>query len=54
LADLLAGMQKRDDVVGVYYFSPEFWFSGELWRPFALFDGEGHARPALESFSIGQ
>lgn len=51
LKDLLAGMHARDDVIGVYYFSPDFWFSGELWGPFALFDGEGQARPAVASFA---
>jgi hypothetical protein len=51
LKDLLAGMRTRDDVIGIYYFSPEFWFSGELWGPFALFDGEGKARPAIASFN---
>ena len=50
VADLLQGMQARGDVVGVYYFSPEFWFAGELWGPFALFDGAGRARPAVASF----
>jgi hypothetical protein len=43
-------MQARGDVVGVYYFSPDFWFSGELWGPLALFDGDGKARPAVVSF----
>jgi len=52
LKDLLAGMRTRDDVIGIYYFSPEFWFSGELWSPFALFDSEGKARPAIASFNI--
>jgi arabinogalactan endo-1,4-beta-galactosidase len=42
-SDFLAGMKARSDVVGVYYFSPDFYFSGELWGPFALFDSEGVA-----------
>jgi arabinogalactan endo-1,4-beta-galactosidase len=50
VADLLQGMQARGDVMGVYYFSPDFWFAGELWEPFALFDGEGRARLAVASF----
>ncbi len=50
VSDLLAGMRARSDVVGVYYFSPEFWFAGEVWGPFALFDGDGVARPAVGSF----
>ncbi len=50
LADFLTGMRRRNDVVGAYVFGPEFWFSGEVWSPFALFDGEGKARPALASF----
>jgi arabinogalactan endo-1,4-beta-galactosidase len=54
LKDLLAGMRTRDDVIGIYYFSPEFWFSGELWSPFALFDSDGKARPAIASFNTGR
>ncbi|MFC1945741.1 glycosyl hydrolase 53 family protein [Chloroflexota bacterium] len=49
LADLLKSMRSRPDVLGVYLFSPEFWFSGELWGPFSLFDGNGEARPAIGS-----
>ena len=52
VADLLQGMQARGDVAGVYYFSPDFWFSGELWGPSALFDGDGKARPAVASFGV--
>jgi arabinogalactan endo-1,4-beta-galactosidase len=52
LADLLATMYNRGDVLGVYYFGPDFWFSGELWGPFALFDSKGEARPAMASFDI--
>ena len=51
LADLLRAMSQRGDVIGVYYFSPGFWFSGELWGPFALFDGRGQARPSVASLS---
>ncbi|MBU0492543.1 MAG: arabinogalactan endo-1,4-beta-galactosidase [Chloroflexi bacterium] len=51
LADFLAAMRARGDVLGVYYFSPGFYFSGELWGPLALFDGEGRARPAIASFA---
>jgi arabinogalactan endo-1,4-beta-galactosidase len=51
-ADLLAGMRARGDVLGVYYFSPSFYSSGELWAPFALFDSTGQARPAIASFAI--
>ncbi len=50
LADLLTGMRRRKDVVGVYVFSPDFWFSGEIWSAFALFDEEGQVRPAMASF----
>jgi arabinogalactan endo-1,4-beta-galactosidase len=50
LADLLAGMRRRKDVVGVYVFGPDFWFSDEIWGPFALFDEEGRVRPAMASF----
>jgi arabinogalactan endo-1,4-beta-galactosidase len=50
LADFLAAMRARGDVLGVYYFSPGFYFGGELWGPLALFDGEGRARPAVASF----
>lgn len=50
LADFLNGMRDRSDVVGVYVFSPDFWFSGEVWSAFALFDDQGRARPAVASF----
>ncbi|MCJ7823581.1 MAG: arabinogalactan endo-1,4-beta-galactosidase, partial [Anaerolineales bacterium] len=53
LADFLTDMRIRADVVGAYYFSPTFYWSGELWGPFALFDAEGEARPALGAFSAG-
>jgi arabinogalactan endo-1,4-beta-galactosidase len=52
LSDMLKGMRSRGDVLGVYVFSPGFWFSGDLWGPFALFDSEGNARPAIVSFEI--
>jgi arabinogalactan endo-1,4-beta-galactosidase len=54
LADLLSGMRERGDVMGVYVFSPAFWFSGELWAPFALFDSEGNARAAIRSFDLSR
>jgi|GEM_PF-709050 len=53
LSDMLEGMRGRGDVIGVYMFSPEFWYSGELWGPFALFDNEGNARPGIGSFGTG-
>lgn len=49
LMDVLEAMRDRGDVMGVYIFSPSFWFSGELWGPFALFNSEGRARPAVAS-----
>ena len=52
LRDFIRGMRNRGDVMGVYVFSPDFWWSGELWEPFALFDGEGKARPGVSSFNI--
>jgi arabinogalactan endo-1,4-beta-galactosidase len=51
ITDFLASMRARNDVVGVYIFGPDFWFSGEIWSPFALFDHEGRARPGVGSFS---
>ena len=51
LADFLTDMRSRDDVIGAYYFSPTFYWSGELWGPFALFDAGGEARPAMGAFS---
>jgi arabinogalactan endo-1,4-beta-galactosidase len=53
LMDFLEAMRGRKDVLGVYLFSPGFWFSGELWGPFALFDNEGIARPAVASMNPG-
>ncbi len=52
LHDFFLGMRNRGDVLGVYVFSPDFWFSGELWEPFALFDSEGKARPGVASFNL--
>ena len=52
ISDMIRGMKERGDVIGVYYFSPDFWFSGELWSPFALFDDEGNARPGIGSLRI--
>ena len=51
LKDFLEAMRGRGDVMGVYIFSPSFWFSGELWGPFALFDSQGRARPAVASLN---
>ncbi len=53
LMDFLKAMRSRGDVLGVYIFSPGFWFSGDLWGPFALFDSEGRARPAVASLKPG-
>ena len=53
LADFLTDMLSREDVIGAYYFSPTFYWSRELWGPFALFDAEGEARPSLGAFSAG-
>ena len=50
LHDFFSWMYEREDVLGVYVFSPDFWFSGEIWSAFALFDDEGRARPAVGSF----
>lgn len=47
LADFLADMRAHPNVIGAYYFSPAFHWGGELWGPFALFDAQGRARPAL-------
>ncbi|MFC1917583.1 glycosyl hydrolase 53 family protein [Chloroflexota bacterium] len=52
--DFLIGMRNRGDVLGVYVFSPDFWWSGELWEPFALFDGEGQVRPGVASFNTNK
>jgi arabinogalactan endo-1,4-beta-galactosidase len=54
LADMLEGMRNRGDVAGVYLFSPDFWFSGELWEPFALFDNMGRAKPGLGALRTGE
>jgi arabinogalactan endo-1,4-beta-galactosidase len=53
LMDFLETMRGRKDVLGVYLFSPGFWFSGELWGPFALFGNDGMARPAVASLKHG-
>ena len=51
LADFLKDMHSRSEVMGAYYFSPTFYWSGELWGPFALFDADGETRPAMGAFS---
>ena len=52
LADFLASLRNHPNVIGAYYFSPAFHWSGELWGPFALFDEDGKARPAVGAFSL--
>ena len=52
LSDFLRMMKSHGNVFGVYVFSPDFWFSGDLWGPFALFDEKGNARPAIGSFRM--
>ena len=51
-AHFLADMRAHPNVIAVYYFSPTFHWSGELWGPFALFDADGNARPALGAFTM--
>jgi arabinogalactan endo-1,4-beta-galactosidase len=51
LADFLASLRSRPQMIGAYYFSPAFQWSGELWGPFALFDADGRARPAIGAFT---
>ena len=50
IADFLTSLRANPDVVGAYYFSPDFSWSGELWTPFALFDENNMARPGLGAF----
>jgi arabinogalactan endo-1,4-beta-galactosidase len=52
LAAFLSSMRAHPAVIGAYYFSPAFHWSGELWGPFALFDAEGSARPAIGAFTL--
>lgn len=47
IADFLASLRANANVVGAYYFSPDFSWSGELWSPFALFDETNTARPGI-------
>jgi len=47
IADFLASLRANPNIVGAYYFSPDFSWSGELWSPFALFDETNTARPGL-------
>jgi arabinogalactan endo-1,4-beta-galactosidase len=51
IADLLAVVRRDPRLfAGVYYWSPE-WYDGGLWDAFALFDGQGVARPGIRSFA---
>ena len=49
LSDFLDFCAARPEVASVYYWSPE-WCGEGMWKGFALFDVEGNARPAWQSF----
>lgn len=50
LADFLAYCDRHPDIDAVYYWSPE-WCGEGMWKAFALFEPDGHARPAWASFA---
>ena len=50
LADFLAFCDRHPRIAAVYYWSPE-WCGEGMWKAFALFDPDGKARPAWDSFS---
>lgn len=49
LADHLDWATAETNLVGSFYFAPEYYFTpfGNIWDAFALFDAQGEARPAL-------
>lgn len=49
VADLSRTVRGSPSFFGAVYWSPE-WYGGGLWDAFALFDGQGVARPAVRSF----
>jgi len=49
LGDFLALCRTNSKVIGVFYWSPEYYGEG-MWKAFALFDSEGNARPAWKAF----
>ena len=51
LADFLAFCAHHPAIDSVYYWSPE-WCGEGMWKAFALFDVNGNAKPAWESFAI--
>lgn len=50
LADFIAFSAHHPAVHSVYYWSPE-WCGEGMWKAFALFDGNGNARPAWGAFA---
>lgn len=50
IADFLAFCDHHPDIRAVYYWSPE-WYGEGMWKAFALFDPQGHAKPAWSAFS---
>lgn len=53
LADFLAFCAHHPAIDSVYYWSPE-WCGEGMWKAFALFDVDGNAKPAWDSFALGQ
>jgi arabinogalactan endo-1,4-beta-galactosidase len=51
LADFFEAMRAHPNVIGAYYFSPTYYWSGDLWGSFSLFDQEGRAYPAIGAFT---
>jgi arabinogalactan endo-1,4-beta-galactosidase len=49
LGDFLTLCRTNSKVIGVFYWSPEYYGEG-MWKAFALFDSEGNARPAWKAF----
>ena len=49
IRDLVTVIRSDPNFAGVFYWSPE-WYDGGLWDAFALFDGNGVARPGVQAF----
>ncbi len=48
--DFLRQLRATGYFDGAFYWSPE-WYESDMWSAFALFDGQGRAKPALSEFA---
>jgi len=51
LKDFLEMCRKHTNIVGAFYWSPE-WYDSEMWSAFSLFFNDGRAKPALNVLKL--